>query len=113
MAHYFGGKDGLFAATMKLPGKVQSMLVEVLSGPLATQGEELTRGYLGLWEDPATCRQMQVLARSALTNEAASARLESLVFGATAAPQVVTALAGRRIGLTLAMSHLPGVTIAR
>lgn len=113
LAHYFGNKDGLFAATMALPEGALRMLVHALSGPLETQGQRLTRGYLMLWEDPATGRQMQVLARSALSNEAASARMQALLTGALAGPDIAALLAGRRTGFTLAVTQLLGVAMAR
>jgi hypothetical protein len=98
---------------MELPEGAQDMLAEALSGPLETQAERLTRGYLTLWEDPATSARMQALARSALSNEAASERTQALLTGAIAGPGVAPLLAGRRTGFTLAMAQLLGVASTR
>lgn len=113
LSHYFGNKDGLFAATMELPAPTHRVLIQALSGPLETQGKHLTRGYLTLWEDPATGPQMQALARSALSNEAASERLQALLTGTIDGPDVAALLAGRTTGFTLAMGQLLGVAFAR
>ncbi|GHC81035.1 TetR family transcriptional regulator [Nocardiopsis terrae] len=113
LSHYFGNKEGLFAATMELPEEAQDILTEALSGPFETQGERLTRGYLGLWENPATGPQMQVLARSVLGNEAATERMRTLVTGAITGPGVTPLITDRQSGFALAMTQLVGVAFAR
>ena len=111
LSHYFGNKNGLFAATMELPEGAQKMLTEALAGPTATQGERLTRSYLSLWEDAGP--QMQILARSALSNEAATKHMRAVFIGAIAGSDVTDLLADRWTGLALAISHLLGVAFAR
>lgn len=113
LSHYFGNKDGLFAATMELPEGAQKILTQALTGPTATQGERLTRSYLGLWEDATTGPQMQILARSALSNEAATEHMRAVFIGAMSGSEVTDLLADRRTGLALAVSHLLGVAFAR
>ncbi len=113
VAHYFGSKDELLAATMELPDGIDQLFVEALTGPLETQGERLARGYLGLWESPVTGVQMRVLARSALTNEAAGVRIRDLLSGLILAPAAADLLEGRRTGFSLAMSQLLGAAFAR
>ena len=113
LSHYFGNKDGLFTATLELPEGAHGLLVDALSGPLATQGARLTRGYLTLWEAPRTSAHMHALARSALTNELASDRMQALFAGAVSDPAVSELLTGRRVGFTLAMGQLVGVAFAR
>lgn len=113
LPHYFGNKDGLFAATMEPPDDAQHILTHALSGPPETQGERLTRGYLSLWENPATSPQMHALARSALTNEAAAELLQASLTGTIASSGASALLAGRQIGFTFAMTQLLGVAVAR
>lgn len=113
VAHYFGSKERLFAATLQLPEGADRLLVQALAGPLQTQGERLTRGYLGLWESPATGAHLRVLARATLSNEVATARMGDLLGGMLEDSRVVELLAGRRAGFTLAMSHLLGVAVTR
>lgn len=113
LPHYFSNKDGLFAATMELPEDAQNILIYALSGPLETQGEQLTRGYLRLWEEPATSPQMRALARSALNNEAAAELLQASLTGTIASSDFSALLAGRQTGFTFAMTQLLGVAVAR
>ncbi len=111
LSHYFGNKDGLFAATLELPEEAYGLLADALSGPLETQGERLTRRYLTLWEEPGTSAQLQALARSALSNDAASERLQALLTGAITG--LGTLLDGRRTGFAFAMTQLLGVALGR
>lgn len=113
LSHYFGNKEGLFAATLELPSGAQDLLAGALSGPASSRGERLTRSYLTLWETPGTSASMHALARSALSNEAASERLAALFTGAVTDPRVRDLVADRRAGFTLAMAHLLGVAFAR
>ena len=43
LSHYFGNKDGLFAATLELPDGVGDALVQAVSGPERGLGERVTR----------------------------------------------------------------------
>lgn len=113
LAHYFGNKDGLFAESLDLPDSVGDLLRDALSGSRETEGERLTRAYLGLWEDPATGTQMRVVARSALTNELAATRLRSLLSGLLGDPVVQDLIRGRRAGFMLAVSQLLGIAVIR
>lgn len=113
LSHYFGNKDGLFAATLELPDGIREAFIAALSGPSADRGERVTRWYLGLWEDPATAKQMQVLARSALSNTAAAERVRDLLGGATDGPGFDDVIEHDRVGMALAMTQLLGISVAR
>lgn len=113
LAHYFGNKEGIFTATIELPANAHTALADVLTSAPGQQGERLCRYYLGLWEDPATRDQMQILARSAASNEQATQRVRDLLTGTITAPDFAALISGRRVGFTLAMSHLLGVAFAR
>lgn len=113
IARHFGSKDGLFAATVELPESAPEILTSALSGPLHTQGERLTRGYLHLWEDPTTSAQMRTLARSALNHEGTGERLGASLMGADVSPEVDALVSGRRTGFSFAMTQLIGVAITR
>lgn len=113
IARHFGSKDGLFAATVELPESAPEILTSALSGPLHTQGESLTRGYLRLWEDPTTSAQMRTLARSALNHEGTGERLGASLMGADVSPEVDALVSGRRTGFSFAMTQLIGVAITR
>lgn len=113
IAHYFGSKNDLFVASIELPEGALAMIADVLAAPAAERGERLTRGYLELWERPETSAQVRVLGRSALTNEAAAARMRDLLTGVLADPQVTAAFGPQAVGLSLAAAHLVGVAFAR
>lgn len=113
LSHYFGNKDGLFAATLQLPDSARGLAVRALSGPPHTHGELLTRSYLALWEDPATSAQMQAIARSALSNEVAAEHIRLLLEGTTGDPELSALLTGRRQGFALAMTQLLGIAVGR
>lgn len=113
VAHYFGSKAELFSKAMDISDVASSLIVKALSGPADSQGLLLTQGYLGLWEDPQTSAQMKVLGRSALTNDAAAARIRAVFAQATKDPELAPLLEGRELGFMLAMSHLLGLAIAR
>lgn len=112
IAHYFGGKESLFIATMELPLDAQKEILNALMAPGTTQAEALTRAYLGLWEDPRTRAQIQVVTRSALGNEAAMQRLRTMMSAAIDG-SFREAIAGHQVGFALAMSHLLGVAFTR
>ena len=113
IARHFGSKDGLFAAAVELPEEAPEILATALSAPLQEQGERLARGYLGLWEDPATSAQMLSLARASFNHEGAGARLGESIMGAEVSPRLDALVSDRRTGLSLAMTQLIGAAIAR
>ncbi|KYH43265.1 TetR/AcrR family transcriptional regulator [Branchiibius sp. NY16-3462-2] len=113
IAHHFGSKMGLFAASLQLPERSHGLLVSSLDGPTRTQGRRLTAAYLSLWEDPQTGPQMQAIVRAALADPEASSALQNTLIGLVADPDVQRLLEGRRTGFFLAMSHLVGLAILR
>ncbi|WP_431278276.1 TetR family transcriptional regulator [Leifsonia poae] len=113
LAHYFGNKDGLFAATLQMPDGVLTSLRGAFDGPQTTRGERLTRLYLTTWEEGPTGKQMQLLARSALSNDAAAAAIRQMFGGGLAEERAIAIAEGRQYGTTLAMTHLFGVAFGR
>lgn len=113
LAHYFGNKEGLFAATIELPPEASALFVGVFTAEPLAQGERLTRDYLGLYEDSASGTQMKALARAAVSSATATAAASRLLSDVASAPEVAAALEGRRAGFALAMSHLAGIAFNR
>ena len=113
VAHYFGSKENLFAETMQVPPGVDRLFLEALTAPRAQQGEQLARGYLGLWEAEATAKQMLVFARSTVSNEVGGARFRHLLANVLGHPHVAESLNGRAVGFSMAMSHLLGTALGR
>ena len=113
IAHYFGNKQGLYAATIDLPPEAFDVVVSGLSGPRETQGERLTRGYIGLWENAASAAAMRVMVQGAFSNEAIGDRLHALLLGVRDDAEFTRLVAGRETGVLVALTHLMGVGMAR
>jgi AcrR family transcriptional regulator len=48
--HWFGGKQGLFAAVIELPFDPTDIIEHVLAGDLDTLAERIVRTFVGLWD---------------------------------------------------------------
>ena len=77
--HYFGTKDGLFAAAMQPPVDPAAVAPVLLEPGLDGLGERLVRFFLSVWEQPVPRARVQAILRSALTEEAAAALLRDFV----------------------------------
>jgi AcrR family transcriptional regulator len=114
--HFYGGKRGLFAATLDIPAEVPRRMAATLGddGDTDTLGERFVRMYLALWEDVETAEPVRALVRSAIASDEASALLEDFL-RAQILHVVVPALHTDRAELraTLAASHLLGTALAR
>lgn len=112
--HYFGTKERLFVATLEFPEDAPTRLVSALAGEPAVLGEQLTRAYLALWEEPATHSQMVIATRASLSSDEAMARVRPMIVAmlgqadTTAVPGSVPATR-----FALAMAHLLGVATVR
>ncbi|MFD7747085.1 TetR family transcriptional regulator [Streptomyces sp. NPDC059698] len=77
--HYFGTKDGVFAAAVEVTFEPALVLPAVLGGPPEGLGERLAAFFLSVWEDPATRTPLLAVLRSAVTHEAAANVLRDFV----------------------------------
>lgn len=112
--HFFGNKDGLFAAVMQLPAGATQMLMDVFEGPENEWGVRLARAYLSLWDEPGTAEPLRAVLVSAFTNDQALEQFREVLVS------VISDTAFRRLPqdnpglrLTIAMSHLVGTALAR
>lgn len=88
ISHFFGGKRGLFPATLDIPPEVPQRMAAVLDeGDGATLGERFVRMYLALWEDVATAGPLRVLVRSALAETWAHALWDETIAGGPLDPR--------------------------
>lgn len=67
--HFFGTKQGLFAASMNLPIDPGEMVPLILNGPEDEIGERLVRAFLAFWQAPEGREPFLAMVRSATTNE--------------------------------------------
>lgn len=77
--HFFGTKDGLFAAAMRFPVAPSRILPQVLSGPRSRVGERVIRTFLAVWDSAEGGAAGLALLRSAVTNERAGRMLREFL----------------------------------
>jgi AcrR family transcriptional regulator len=111
--HFYGSKDGLFAASLELPADLPERLVAALDGGRDGVGERLVRFYLGLWEEEVTAGQLRAMMTSAVSHEQAASLLRQFV--TRLLTQLADHLAGddRELRVALAGSQLVGLAFAR
>ncbi|MFC4051529.1 TetR family transcriptional regulator [Actinomadura syzygii] len=108
---YYGSKDGLFAAA----ADVDLRLPDLARVPAGDLGRTLVRHFVERWEGGLADEVLPVVFRSAITNEAAAARLRTIFGGQVAAvlaprvpdPAELPARAG------LISSQLLGIALCR
>ncbi len=112
--HFFGSKDGLFAATLHVPEEILQHMLRALDGPSDRLGERMVDMYLRLWEDPATAGPILAVARSAISSDKAADRLRNIL-GAVVFRRALPHLAADHadVRVALAGAHLMGVALAR
>jgi AcrR family transcriptional regulator len=66
--HYFGTKDQLFLAAMRVPFDPAELLPRVLAAGVDGIGERIVRTLLGVWDSPAGTAAA-ALVRSAINND--------------------------------------------
>jgi AcrR family transcriptional regulator len=108
--HFFGSKEKVFAAAMRLPVDPAVMVGAILDGPRAGVGERLVRLFLTLWETPGPRAAFFGLLRSVATNEQAALMMRQFIERAVLAkvageldvpPLRVTGMAAQLFGLAL------------
>jgi hypothetical protein len=98
--HFYGTKEALFAAAMRLPVVPSEVLTRAFaeagaggpSGAPRSPGEHLVRTALGVWESTEVLGVFLGLLRSALTSDRAAAMFRGFITEAILGP--VAALAG-------------------
>jgi AcrR family transcriptional regulator len=86
--HYFGGKENLFAAAMKLPLIPSEVITAALTrrDPSDSLGTHMVRTALSVWESADVRGPFQAMLRSALTSERAAATLREFITEAILRP---------------------------
>ena len=113
--HYFGPKEDLFAASLRLPISPREALEGVLPGDPAGLGERLVRRFLELWSaDGGSGDTLVGMLRSATTNDDAARMVREFVTR-EALGRIAEALdvPQPRLRAALAGSQLIGLALAR
>jgi AcrR family transcriptional regulator len=85
--HFYGSKEKLFAAAMRLPAVPSEVIAAALaSGDGASPGTHLVATVLAIWEDPAVHGVIIGLLRSAMNSEQAAGLLREFITDAILAP---------------------------
>lgn len=114
VTHYFGSKDRLFSALMRIPDDVPAQIAAVAAGPEAERGVRLVRLFLSLWEHEATRKSLLAVFRSAVSQPRAAESLRGFVSDALLGPLVARLhLPEPRLRAALAGSQLIGLAIVR
>lgn len=111
--HYFGDKQGLFAATVAHRTVIPQRIAEALLGDPTGIGVRASDVYLSLWEDADTGPMLLALARSASTSSDAAAMLAEVLDARVRGIDATPTNAGRRTQVVLAAAHLFGLAFAR
>ncbi|HEY2285689.1 MAG TPA: TetR family transcriptional regulator [Streptosporangiaceae bacterium] len=93
--HFYGSKEQLFTAAMRLPAVPSEVIAAALAGhDGAAPGTHLVATVLAIWEDPAVHGVIIGLLRSAVTSEQAAGLLREFITDAILRPVGALARAG-------------------
>lgn len=110
--HYFGTKEGLLQASLRLPFDPEELFAGITPGQA---GEQIVRRILTVWEEnPAARQQYVALMRTALSNEQAAAIMRTVLAGA--ALHVLESIVSDRtapLRAALIGTQLGGLTLGR
>ena len=112
--HYFGSKDRLFAAVMRLPDDLFQKDVALNTDGTTDVGERVAELFLSVWEEPASREPLLAVVRSAVSHEAAAATLRGFVSDALLARLAApSAVPDRPLRVALVGSQLAGIAMLR
>jgi AcrR family transcriptional regulator len=76
--HYFGTKDQLFLAAMKIPIDPGKIIPQLAASGMDGLGERLVRTFIGIWDSPVGAAGVALL-RSAVRHELAARMLREFI----------------------------------
>jgi AcrR family transcriptional regulator len=111
--HYFGSKDDLFVAALRVPLDPREVLLPVARGGVDGAGERLVRTFLAVWDDEATRLPLLTLVRTVFDPEGRQLVRDGFM-------RIVLGPVGAGLGvdqperrMSLVASQLMGIVIAR
>ena len=114
LIHYFGTKEGLFAAATGLPTGLSELFAGTQDASLRDFAESLVRSYLGFVDSDQSRNAILALVRSAVSNEKAAAMLREFL-----AAELLPVIASRTghenapLRASLVAAQLMGVAMLR
>lgn len=112
--HYFGSKDGLFAAATGLPAGLPEMFATLATLPVTDAAAALVRIYLSVIDGHDSRNAILALVRSAVSNDKAAAMFREFVTAALLS--VIARLTGHpdaRLRASLIAAQLVGIAMLR
>lgn len=112
--HYFGTKEDLFAASVRLPLRPAEMAEQVMAGGVDEVGVRLATMFFTVWEDPRSRDGLLTMLRGALATDQGAAVLREF-FGSVLVTRIATQVPGgdAPLRMTLVAAHLVGVAVLR
>lgn len=114
--HYFGSKEDLFVAAMRVPADPRAVLAAAFAhGPVEELGERLVRAVLGVWDSPAGARAVPVM-RLALSSERLGGAVREFMRGrivAAVADHLPAEVDQHELRATLVASQIVGLAATR
>ena len=111
--HYFGNKEELFAAAVKLPMAPEQAFEHIFKGPPDEIGLRLARLFFGIWEIPETRDALIGQLRMAFTIDRPPPMRDFLADAILKRVERGVELPDARLRTELAASHLVGVAVIR
>jgi AcrR family transcriptional regulator len=112
--HYFGTKQELFVAAVRLPVNPVEQLMAVLDEDPGQAGRRMVEAFLSVWDHAATQSPLLALIRSAVGDDHAAAMLREFITEEVLG-QIAHRLGGAdaRLRATLVGSQIIGLAMAR
>jgi AcrR family transcriptional regulator len=117
--HYFGTKQELFVAAVRLPVNPVEQLTAVLAAEPDEVGRRLVETFLSIWDHAASQSPLLALIRSAVSDKDAADKDAAAMLREFITEEVLGPIAGRlgspdaRLRATLVGSQLIGLAVAR
>jgi AcrR family transcriptional regulator len=112
--HYFGPKERLFEAALELPISPAALLQSLLAGDRDRIGEEVTRRFLSVWEEPHNRPIFLAMLRSVISNEQAAELVRRLLVREIFGPLATTlGVPDAELRATLAGAQFIGLALLR
>ena len=114
ITHYFGTKDGLFAAALELPVRPSEVFAGLGTLTPSDAVKLLVGSYLSLLDDPATRNPLLALVRSAVAQEGAAKMVREFLTEEILAPIAATSdLPDAQLRASLVAAQLVGIAMVR
>jgi AcrR family transcriptional regulator len=111
--HWFGGKDALFTASLRIPIDPATILAEVVPGDPEHLAERVLARFLQVW-DASGAAQFSALIQSVASNDTAAQMLREFISRVLVAKVVVTIAPDQpQLRAELFGSQLIGLAVAR